>query len=108
MKRLTHVAAVVFGTALAMSAIVDAADWTRFRGPNGSGTSADAKTPIRWSDKENLVWKTPLPGPGTSSPIVTGGKIFLTSYTGYGVDANNAGDSNKLERILVCVNEKDG
>ena len=53
--------------------------WTRFRGPDGSGVSTEAvSTPTTWSDTENLKWKTALPGPGSSSPIVVGDKIFLT------------------------------
>jgi len=60
------------------------ADWPQFRGPDGNGTAAEASTPVKWSDNENIVWKTPLPGRGASSAIVWGDRIFLTAYTGYG------------------------
>lgn len=79
--------------------VIAAGDWPRFRGPNGSAVSDDRNTPVEWSPSENIVWRTQLPGPGTSSPITTGGKVFLTCFTG---------DSDKLERILVCVDERDG
>jgi len=54
-----------------------AQEWTRFRGPNGTGIS-DAKTiPIQFTEKD-YNWKVPLPGDGHSSPVIWGDKIFLT------------------------------
>ena len=82
------------------------ADWDRFRGPNGSGTAADAKPAATWSESQNVRWKTELPGPGTSSPIVVGARIFVTCYSGYGDGSN--GDMQTLQRHLVCVNRADG
>jgi outer membrane protein assembly factor BamB len=93
---------------LVIPQLSSAGDWTRFRGPNGSAVSDDSHTPLRWSETENIVWRTPLPGPGTSLPIVTGGRIFLTSYTGFGVSESNPGDPAKLERVLVCLDESTG
>jgi outer membrane protein assembly factor BamB len=58
-----------------------AGDWLQFRGPNGSGLSAET-VPDTWSRTENLVWKLELPGPGSSSPIVAGDAVFVTCYTG--------------------------
>ncbi len=55
--------------------------WNRFRGPNGSGVIAGAKIPWTWSDQENLLWKAPLPGAGSSSPVLTDDLVFVTSYT---------------------------
>jgi outer membrane protein assembly factor BamB len=85
-----------------------AADWPQFRGPNGSGISEDKGLPTKWSGTENLVWKTDLPGPGSSSPIVWGDKVFVTCYTGYGVNQDNPGDQADLERHLLCVDRKNG
>ena len=99
---------VAFLAILLIPGLAGAADWPRFRGPNGGAVSDDRNTPVKWSASENIVWRTQLPGPGTSSPITTGGKIFLTSYTGFGVDANNPGDPSKLERVLVCLDEMTG
>jgi outer membrane protein assembly factor BamB len=92
---------------LLLSFHATAADWPRFRGPNGSGIAADAKPPTVWSDSENIRWKTELPGPGTSSPIVVGDHIFLTCYSGYG-EERGAGDMQKLQRHLVCVDRATG
>ncbi len=82
--------------------------WRRFRGPNGTGVSADADIPIQWSDTENLAWKTELPGYGASSPVLTDEFVFLTSYSGYGTDVRNPGDINQLKRQLLCVAREDG
>ncbi len=86
-----------------------AEDWNRFRGPDGSGVASDSKSiPSRWSPEANLAWKTPLPGPGVSSPIVVDGKVFVTCYSGYGLDQASPGDMDKLMRHVVCVDLKSG
>jgi len=54
-------------------------DWMQFRGPAGQGVSRDKGLPTTWGASAGLVWKTPLPGPGTSSPILVGDKIYLTA-----------------------------
>src|SRR5947209_7177429 len=87
---------------------VGAADWPNFRGPQGSGVSQETNLPTAWSDKENVVWKIDLPGPGSSSPVVRGDKVFVTCYTGYGVDKSNPGNQEDLRRHLICVDRKDG
>ncbi|MDF1823774.1 MAG: PQQ-binding-like beta-propeller repeat protein [Verrucomicrobiales bacterium] len=61
------------------------ADWDQFRGPNATGTS-DEKIPISWSATKNLSWTTTLPGRGSSSPVISGDAVFITSYTGEGSD----------------------
>lgn len=76
-----------------------AGDWPRFRGPDGFATSEGAKLPLQWSDTQNVVWKTALPGAGASSPIVVGDCIFLTSYKGGASD---------LQRHILCVERASG
>ncbi len=76
--------------------------WPRFRGPNGSGVAPGEDVPLHWSATENLKWKTALPGPGSSSPVVSGGRIFVTCYSGYGDGAAGAKASDLL-RHLVCL-----
>ncbi len=84
-------------------------DWLRFRGPDGSGVVVDATgLPVRWSDDEGLAWKVALPGPGSSSPIVAGTRIFLTCYSGYGVERDGGGDQSALRRHVLCVDAKSG
>lgn len=84
-----------------------AADITQFRGPGGSGVSDAKALPINWSATENVVWRTKLPGPGTSSPIIVGKRIYLTSYSGYALD-DGKGDMNKLMRHVLCIDRSDG
>ena len=93
--------------ALLTSRAVAQSDWTRFRGPNGSGVSDYAQPPTVWSDTQNLQWKVALPGAGTSSPIVVGDRVFVTCYSGYG-NGQRGGDITKLQRELVCVDRADG
>ncbi|HSH92852.1 MAG TPA: PQQ-binding-like beta-propeller repeat protein [Roseimicrobium sp.] len=82
-------------------------DWPRFRGPDGDGT-AGTGAPVQWSETENVLWKTPLPGPGSSSPIVSGNRIFLTAYSGYGLNPTNAGDVSTLRRHALCYDLNSG
>jgi len=79
-------------------------DWPRFRGPNGSGIATGAQPPSTWSDTQNLKWKTELPGPGTSSPILVGDRMFLTCWTGPGVGKGKG----SLSRELLCVDRATG
>ena len=92
-----------------LAAQASAGDWSRFRGPNGSGVCDDKEpTPVTWSAKENLKWKVALPGPGSSCPIVVGDKVFVTCWSGYGVDRNDLGNQEDLKRHLVCVDRTSG
>ena len=55
-------------------------DWPWWRGPNRNGiAAADQKPPLKWSDTENVLWKTPVPGRGHGSPTVVGNQIFLAT-----------------------------
>ena len=85
-----------------------AADWMGFRGPGARGVSDETGLPLTWSETENLTWKTVLPGPGSSSPIVLGERVFVTCYSGYGLDPNKPGDPNELKRHLLCLSVTDG
>ncbi|MDG1874721.1 MAG: PQQ-binding-like beta-propeller repeat protein [Mariniblastus sp.] len=82
-------------------------DWPQFRGPSGNASSADS-TPTQWSDTKNLIWKTKIPGRGSSSPIVIGDKIFLTSYTGYGMHDDDPGEKTELRLNTLCFERTSG
>ena len=96
------------GTLGIQSFPVKAADWRQFRGPGGLGTSGERGLPAEWSSHKNVVWSTQLPGPGTSSPVIVGNRIYLTCYTGYAVDANAPGNMSDLKRHLLSVDRKSG
>ena len=71
--------------------------------------SAEEKDlPTTWSDKENIVWKTELPGAGGSSPITSGDYVFITCYTGYGIPGDKSGEPKDLKRHLLCLDRKKG
>ena len=55
--------------------------WPQFRGPDSNPVGANARLAERWSKTENVEWSREIPGRGWSSPIVTGGKVFVTAAT---------------------------
>ena len=85
----------------------NAADVVGFRDAGGLARSAEVGLPLSWSATENVVWRTPMPGPGTASPIVLGDRIYLTSYTGYGLQPNE-GDQANLNRQVLCLSRATG
>jgi len=85
-----------------------ASDWPQFRGPGGQGTSEDKGVPVTWSQTENVVWKAELPGPGASSPVVVGTRIFLTCYTGYNVPRQPKGEMDRLRLHVLCLDRETG
>jgi outer membrane protein assembly factor BamB len=78
------------------AAVLPAADWARFRGPNGTGVVADP-TPVKFDLKANQTWKTEIPGVGYGSPIVVKGKAFVQSAADTGT-----------KRHLTCVDAVSG
>jgi outer membrane protein assembly factor BamB len=56
-----------------------AEEWTRFRGPNGSGISADKGFPTEFNKNKNVMWRTPVRF-GKSSPVLTRRHVFLTAH----------------------------
>src|SRR4051794_18240407 len=73
------------------------AAWTHWRGPTGQGVVDDARVPLTWSEKENVLWKTKLPGRGHGTPVIAGGRVFLSAAT-------DKGD----ERFVVGLDAADG
>jgi outer membrane protein assembly factor BamB len=71
-------------------------EWTRFRGPNGSGISAAKTIPTSWTDKD-YNWKLALPGAGHSSPVLWGDKVFVTT-----------GDDKTRQVSVFCVSATGG
>lgn len=71
--------------------------WPQFRGPHGDGTSDAKGLPIKWSEDENVVWKTPIHGKAWSSPVILGKQIWMTSATE---------DGRQL--FAICVDKESG
>jgi outer membrane protein assembly factor BamB len=73
-------------------------NWPRFRGPTGQGLTRASSLPTEWdSSGTNIVWQTPVPGEGNSSPIIWDNRIFVTSSTADGT-----------ERFVHCFDRRDG
>ena len=88
--------ALFFAPLFAAHADDEKNEWTRFRGPNGSGISGAQSIPVKWTAKE-YNWTIALPGDGSSSPVVWKEKLFVT-----------CNDRTKSIRSVVCVNATDG
>ncbi|MDA1053326.1 MAG: PQQ-binding-like beta-propeller repeat protein [Planctomycetota bacterium] len=78
------------------AAPVDAQEWTRFRGPNGTGVSEATTIPAKWTAAD-YNWKVELPGLGHSSPAIWGDKVFLLSA-----------DPDTATRYMLCYSTTDG
>ena len=63
------------------------ADWPQFRGPTGDGVSDATNVPVEWSATDHVAWKQPIPGVGWSSPVLSNGKLYLTTAVGDDKDA---------------------
>lgn len=80
---------------LLAAVVASAADWPAWRGPNGDGRSSEKGLPVMWSATQNVRWRTPLPEPGNSTPIVSNKRVFVTEAVGD-------------RRTLMCFDRADG
>jgi outer membrane protein assembly factor BamB len=94
--RPLFVLACLIGVFLLTSATADAQEWTRFRGPNGTGASEASTIPVKWTEAD-YNWKVKLPGLGHSSPAIWGDKVFVLSA-----------DPDSATRYMLCYNVADG
>jgi outer membrane protein assembly factor BamB len=73
-----------------------AQEWTRFRGPNGTGVSAATSIPATWT-QDDYRWRTDLPGKGHSSPVIWGQRLFVLSA-----------DATTAHRYVLCLDTDTG
>ncbi len=95
MKILSRVISLV-GLAALLGPAVTAQEWTRFRGPNGTGISEATGIPVTWTEQD-FLWRVPVAGDSHAQPVIWGDRIFLTTALGDG-----------KERALLCLNKADG
>lgn len=74
-----------------------AEDWAAWRGPRADGTVTDTGYALTWSDTANVKWKTPIPGGGHSSPVVSKGRVFVTGCV-----------EGQKQRVLYCLDRFNG
>jgi outer membrane protein assembly factor BamB len=91
-----RVTGVAFGLILFCPAII-AANWPEWRGATRDGITTETNLPAHWSATENIQWKAPLPGPGNSTPVVWGHRIFLTQAV-----------PQEGKRLLMCFDRNEG
>jgi len=72
-------------------------NWPGWRGTEGTGLSNEKNLPLKWSTKENVRWHVPLPGPGNSSPIVWGNRVFVAQAV-----------SSEDRRTIMCPDRDNG
>ncbi|HTU91156.1 MAG TPA: PQQ-binding-like beta-propeller repeat protein [Gemmataceae bacterium] len=92
------------GTAILISCFAPLAcaeDWPEFRGPTGQGIVTKGELPTTWGKDKNIAWKQAIPGKGWSSPIVVGGRVYLT--TAVPVKGNN-----DLSLQALCLDAGNG
>ena len=66
---------LIFLIVISFSA-TQAQNWPNWRGPSGDGTSIETNLPTNWDSTTNVIWKSPVPGTGHSSPIIWEDKLF--------------------------------
>jgi outer membrane protein assembly factor BamB len=76
--------------AVLVSAVARADNWPNWRGPANNGICNETGLPASFGESKNLLWKLPLPGKGSSTPIIWGDRIFLTA-------------SENRDLILLCA-----
>jgi outer membrane protein assembly factor BamB len=69
---------------LGCTVALPADNWPSWRGTGGDGHAVAKAPPLKWSRTDNVRWKAPLPGPGNSSPVIWGQRVFLTQATEMG------------------------
>lgn len=94
-SRVCALACLCLTWPLSAGALSAEAEWTRFRGPNGSGIGK-ADLPVEWTSKD-YRWQTKLPDMGHSSPVIWGNRLFVTS-----------GTESKGTLFICCLDATDG
>jgi outer membrane protein assembly factor BamB len=84
-------------TGLALvTAAARAQEWTRFRGPNGTGISTAKNVPVTWAEQD-FRWRIEIPGQSHSQPVIWGERLYVTTAIDFG-----------RERVLLCLQKSDG
>lgn len=97
---------IYFLNALLFSSLSQANDWPRFRGPTEDGHAKVKSIPLKWSATENVKWKVPVPGKGWSSPVLSDGRVYLTTAYAQGDNQDAAGVKRELR--VLCFDAENG
>jgi hypothetical protein len=97
MTKLRFLSFIIVLSIINAVSVTQAQNWPCWRGPNGDGTSIETNLPTQWDSITNVLWKSPVPGIGHSSPIVWGDKLFTVTAL-----------IETQEKVLLCYNCKNG
>lgn len=82
---------------LGLAAAAFGGNWPGWRGPEGTGVALEKELPETWGTNQNVRWRIALPGPGNSSPIVWGSRVFIAQAI-----------KGEQRRTLICFDRADG
>jgi outer membrane protein assembly factor BamB len=89
MRFLALLALALLGVSLFAADLDPLDNWMRWRGPLATGEAPRGKPPLKWDEKTNIAWKTVLPGKGSSTPIILGDLVFVTTAEDTGRKADD-------------------
>ncbi len=87
--------AIVCLVALTLPAAAE--NWPAWRGTDGNGICREQSLPLHWSTNQNVRWRVPLPGPGNSTPIIWGERVFITQAI-----------AKERQRLVMSFDRRDG
>src|SRR5690349_18101847 len=111
---------LVFALCIVSSVVAYSQNWPSFRGQNGAGVADGNALPTTWDTEKsiNILWKTPIPGLGHSSPIIWDDRIFVTTAVssstntqfvhGLTQTAASADDNSEHSFRVYCLNKNTG
>jgi len=94
---IKRVAILLFTVVLMLSQWSFAGDWPHWRGPFLNGSSDEKGLPSSLSESENVVWVSELPGPSGATPVISKGRVYVSS-------TKKDGD----ELLALCFDAKSG
>ncbi len=99
---------VIFIAAALAAAAAQNGEWPDFRGPTGQGHAEGRNLPLEWSESRNVAWKVPVPGEGWSTPIVSGGRVWITTALSAGAPAKAEVSGRNLSLRAIALDAATG
>ena len=97
-KRMSKIRLTSLITFVLAVSIASSADWPQWRGPGFDGSADEKDLPVSFSATENILWATAMPGSSSATPVISEGKVFVTS--------TDRADNKKL--LAICLDAKTG
>lgn len=95
--KLSNILLSAFVITLILSSSCFATDWPQWRGPFFNGSSNEPNLPESWSWNEDVAWVSPMPGPSSATPVISNGRVFVSSIVGQTKDF-----------VAICIDSKTG